>query len=66
MKDTKKPFFAAFLEKQVQEPNQINGGAGTITSKLIDLPGGGGTTGKWGGDNVTLKYPSDSDEGVAI
>ena len=64
MKETKKPFFAAFLEKQVQEPNQINGGAGTTTSRLLDSPGGG-TTGKYG-DHVTMKYPSDSDEGVVI
>ncbi|WP_027380634.1 microviridin/marinostatin family tricyclic proteinase inhibitor [Chryseobacterium daeguense] len=72
-KKSKKPFFASFLEKQVEDPEKIKGGSGTITSALQD-----NTTGalkdsitsalqdnitKPGSDNVTMKYPSDSDEG---
>ncbi len=68
----KKPFFAAFLEKQVQDPETVKGGSGTVTSLLLD-----NTTGalkdsvtsvtadnvtKPGGDHVTMKYPSDGDD----
>ncbi|MDQ0593251.1 hypothetical protein QFZ37_001620 [Chryseobacterium ginsenosidimutans] len=71
-KKNKKPFFASFLEKQIQDPEKIKGG-GTITSALQD-----NTTAslkdsitsalldnvtKPGSDNVTMKYPSDGDEG---
>ncbi len=71
-KKSKKPFFASFLEKQVEDPEKIKGGSGTITSALQD-----NTTGalkdsitsalqdnitKPGSDNVTMKYPSDGDE----
>jgi len=71
-KKSKKPFFASFLEKQVQDPESVKGGSGTITSALQD-----NTTGalkdsvtsaildnvtKPGSDNVTMKYPSDGDE----
>ncbi len=59
MKQNKKPFFAAFLEKQVQEPNKVNGGKGIITNFRLDSP-----TSRPGSDHVTMKYPSDSDEGV--
>jgi hypothetical protein len=67
-----KPFFASFLEKQIEEPQKIKGGSGSITSALQD-----NTTGalrdsitsalqdnitKPGSDNVTMKYPSDGDE----
>ncbi|HEU4553589.1 MAG TPA: microviridin/marinostatin family tricyclic proteinase inhibitor [Chitinophaga sp.] len=41
-----KPFFAQFLEAQNQQPGFI-----PITGKLVDGPG-----------DVTMKYPSDSDE----
>ncbi|MDR6158305.1 MULTISPECIES: microviridin/marinostatin family tricyclic proteinase inhibitor [Chryseobacterium] len=74
-KKSKKPFFATFLEKQIQDPETVKGG--TVTSVLLD-----NTTGalkdsvtsttidnitKPGGDHVTLKYPSDGDEdGTAI
>jgi hypothetical protein len=72
-KKSKKPFFASFLEKQVEDPEKIKGGSGSITSALQD-----NTTGalkdsitsalqdnitKPGSDNVTMKYPSDGDEG---
>lgn len=72
-KSPKKPFFASFLEKQVEDPEKIKGGSGTITSALQDTV----TTSlkdsitsalldnvtKPGSDNVTMKYPSDGDEG---
>ncbi|WP_228434728.1 microviridin/marinostatin family tricyclic proteinase inhibitor [Chryseobacterium defluvii] len=57
MKNSKKPFFASFLEKQVKEPEKVKGG-GSITSALQD------NVTRPGGDHVTLKYPSDSDEAV--
>lgn len=64
-KNLKKPFFASFLEKQVKEPEKVKGG-GSVTSALQD-----GVTSalqdnvtRPGGDHVTLKYPSDSDEAV--
>ncbi|KQT33127.1 serine endopeptidase [Chryseobacterium sp. Leaf405] len=70
-KKSKKPFFASFLEKQIEDPEKIKGGAVTsvtvdnvtsvlkddVTSKILD------TVTKPGSDNVTMKYPSDSDEG---
>jgi len=72
-KDSKKePFFAAFLEKQLQDPEKIQGGGvstslkdvvtsplgDTLTLKTLD----NGTT-PAADTPVTLKYPSDSDEG---
>ena len=59
MKQNKKPFFAAFLEKQIQEPNKINGGKANVTFQRQDSPV------TRSGETVTMKYPSDSDEGVA-
>lgn len=69
-KKTKKPFFASFLEKQIQDPETVKGG--TVTSVLLDnttgvLKDSGTSTTldnvtKPGGDHVTLKYPSDGDE----
>ncbi|AZA58277.1 serine endopeptidase [Chryseobacterium shandongense] len=71
-KKSKKPFFASFLEKQIEDPETVKGGSGSVTSALQD-----NTTGalkdsitsatldnvtKPGGDHVTLKYPSDGDE----
>ncbi len=67
---SKKPFFASFLEKQIEDPEKIKGGAVTsalvdnvtsvskdnVTSSLLDH------VTKPGGDNVTMKYPSDGDE----
>ncbi|MCJ8153161.1 microviridin/marinostatin family tricyclic proteinase inhibitor [Chryseobacterium sp. SSA4.19] len=52
-KKSKKPFFASFLEKQIQDPEKVKGGA---TSPLLD------NSTRPGGDHVTLKYPSDNDE----
>ncbi len=71
-KNSKKPFFASFLEKQVKEPETITGGTGSLTSALED----NATTQlrdsvtsslqdqltKPGLDLVSSKYPSDSDE----
>ncbi|WP_346984525.1 microviridin/marinostatin family tricyclic proteinase inhibitor [Chryseobacterium sp. POE27] len=69
-KKSKKPFFASFLEKQVQDPETIKGGA--VTSVLVDNITNAlkdGVTSaildnvtKPGSDNVTMKYPSDGDE----
>jgi len=47
-----KPFFAQFLEAQAE--NQ-QAGFLPVTGKLVDGPG-----------DVTLKYPSDSDESVDL
>lgn len=69
-KKSKKPFFASFLEKQVQDPETIKGGGVTsvlvdnvtasvkdsVTSAILD------NVTKPGSDNVTMKYPSDGDE----
>lgn len=62
----KKPFFASFLEKQLQDPEKIKGGGdvtiatqdGVITtSKVAD------TVTKPTSDMMhTLKYPSDGDD----
>ncbi|MEC3875903.1 microviridin/marinostatin family tricyclic proteinase inhibitor [Chryseobacterium salviniae] len=62
----KKPFFASFLEKQLQDPEKIKGG-GDITIATQDGPI---TTSKTA-DTVTkpiydmahtMKYPSDGDD----
>ena len=73
--DKKKPFFASFLEKQIQNPEEIQGGGlstspttdfvtlpttdTVLTLKTLDNP----TTTPAADTPVTLKYPSDSDEG---
>lgn len=63
----KKPFFASFLEKQIQDPEKIKGGTDVTiatqdsitTSKLAD------TVTKPSLDMVqTMKYPSDGDDDV--
>ncbi len=60
MKQNKKPFFAAFLEKQIQEPNKISGGQSPIITKpLFDSP-----TSPTKDREYTLKYPSDGDEDI--
>jgi hypothetical protein len=71
-KNSKKPFFASFLEKQVKDPETVKGGTGSITSALEDsitIPTKDDITSalqdnvtKPGNDNVTMKYPSDGDE----
>ncbi|MEC3875906.1 microviridin/marinostatin family tricyclic proteinase inhibitor [Chryseobacterium salviniae] len=71
-KKNKKPFFASFLEKQIQDPETIKGGSGTATSVLADNSTGAltdsvtsvqlDTITKPGSDVVSMKYPSDSDE----
>jgi hypothetical protein len=64
-KNTKKPFFASFLEKQVQDPKQVKGGSDTSTGVVKDAvtaPLADSLT-KPGEDTVSMKYPSDSDEG---
>lgn len=62
-KEQKKPFFASFLEKQITDSKTVKGGA--ITSVIVDAPTTSvlkdDVTGP-GGDQVTMKYPSDSDE----
>ncbi|WP_294203312.1 microviridin/marinostatin family tricyclic proteinase inhibitor [Chryseobacterium endophyticum] len=64
-KKSKKPFFASFLEKQIQDPEKIKGGSETSTGVLKDTvtaPVADSLT-KPGEDTVSMKYPSDSDEG---
>lgn len=75
--EKKKPFFASFLEKQIQNPEEIQGGNGIITSlvndsvtlptkdnittsRVLDVPI---ATSPAADTPVTLKYPSDNDEG---
>ncbi len=63
----KKPFFASFLEKQLQDPEKVKGGGeitdirldNVVTSKLAD------TVTKPTLDLLqTMKYPSDGDDDV--
>ncbi|ROI06473.1 serine endopeptidase [Chryseobacterium sp. G0240] len=67
----KKPFFATFLEKQLKDPETIKGGEATsvlldnVTSVLKDnitTSALEDSISRPGGDHVTMKYPSDSDE----
>lgn len=61
-KNSKKPFFASFLEKQIKDPETIKGGEVTgvlvdaVTNQLKD------NYTRPGHDVVSMKYPSDSDE----
>ncbi|MCS3532730.1 microviridin/marinostatin family tricyclic proteinase inhibitor [Chryseobacterium sp. JUb7] len=70
-KNSKKPFFASFLEKQIRDPEKVKGGLETtaaledsvtnalkdnVTSVIHD------NVTRPGGDHVTAKYPSDGDE----
>ncbi|MET3536272.1 microviridin/marinostatin family tricyclic proteinase inhibitor [Chryseobacterium limigenitum] len=62
-KNLKKPFFVSFLEKQIQDPQTVKGGA--ITTALQDSPTTSvlrDTVTNRQNDQVTMKYPSDSDE----
>jgi len=69
----KKPFFASLLEKQIQDPEKIQGGGGIsstvkdlVTSQLNDtftLKTLDNATTPVADTPVTLKYPSDNDEG---
>lgn len=62
-KNSKKPFFASFLEKQIQSSQSIKGGA--PTSPIVDAPTTSvlkDTVTDRQNDQVTMKYPSDSDE----
>ncbi|SHF17647.1 microviridin/marinostatin family tricyclic proteinase inhibitor [Chryseobacterium takakiae] len=63
----KKPFFASFLEKQLQDPEKIKGG-----NEITDIRLDSATTSKTA-DTVTkptldllqtMKYPSDGDDDV--
>lgn len=71
-KKLKKPFFASFLEKQIQDPEKVTGGGIVTTpaSDIVTLPSRDNITSVLvdnvtvpGNDHVTLKYPSDNDEG---
>lgn len=71
-KNSKKPFFASFLEKQIQDPEKIQGGG--ITTPTTDIvtsltkdqvttsPSFDNATLPTRDHLVTLKYPSDNDE----
>ncbi|KFF02344.1 microviridin/marinostatin family tricyclic proteinase inhibitor [Chryseobacterium luteum] len=71
-KNSKKPFFASFLEKQVNDPEKIQGGGITTpTTDVLTVPTRDVVTTSPFLDNatsqakdhvVTMKYPSDSDE----
>ena len=70
-KNSKKPFFASFLEKQIQDPEKIQGGGlSDPSSDIITLPTKDQLTSVTldsvtlpHKDNiVTMKHPSDSDE----
>ncbi|CEJ71474.1 microviridin/marinostatin family tricyclic proteinase inhibitor [Chryseobacterium oranimense] len=71
-KNSKKPFFASFLEKQISDPEKIQGGAVTTpTTDIVTIPERDNVTTSPFLDNattplkdqvVTMKYPSDSDE----
>jgi hypothetical protein len=71
-KNSKKPFFASFLEKQINDPEKIQGGGITTpTTDVLTVPTRDTITTSPFLDNattqlkdhvVTLKYPSDSDE----
>ncbi|MDQ0782639.1 microviridin/marinostatin family tricyclic proteinase inhibitor [Chryseobacterium sp. W4I1] len=71
-KNSKKPFFASFLEKQIQDPEAIQGGGITTpTTDILTIPERDTVTTSPFLDNatsvlkdqaVTMKYPSDSDE----
>lgn len=52
----KQPFFAKFLEGQIKTDAKKNQDGTQQSSTLASHP--------IGGENVTLKFPSDSDEGL--
>ena len=60
----KKPFFASFLEKQLQDPEKIKGGANvTITSQdTVTKPAVDTVTKPIYDMAQTMKYPSDGDD----
>ena len=64
-KNPKKPFFASFLEKQIQDPEKVKGGSETSTGVLKDNVTStvADSLTRPGEDTVSMKYPSDSDEG---
>ncbi|MGK6342629.1 microviridin/marinostatin family tricyclic proteinase inhibitor [Chryseobacterium sp. DT-3] len=71
-KNSKKPFFASFLEKQINDPEKVHGGGITTpTTDVLTVPTRDTITTSPFLDNattqlkdqaVTMKYPSDSDE----
>ncbi|AKK71464.1 serine endopeptidase [Chryseobacterium sp. P1-3] len=67
----KKPFFATFLEKQIKDPETVKGGDATsvllddVTSVIKDSITTSAledSVSRPGSENVTMKFPSDSDE----
>ncbi len=62
-KKSKKPFFASFLEKQIQDLEKIKGGSGIVTSAAEDNITAvlKDTVTAPNLDAVTMRYPSDSD-----
>ena len=62
-KKEKKPFFASFLEKQLENPEGIQGGATKPMADIVTIPEKDSVTLPSVDGPVTLKYPSDSDEG---
>lgn len=58
----KKPFFASFLEKQLQDPEKIKGGSSTDSQGTATKPALDSVTKPIYDMAQTMKYPSDSDE----
>ncbi|MCU7614905.1 microviridin/marinostatin family tricyclic proteinase inhibitor [Chryseobacterium sp. GMJ5] len=63
-KNSKKPFFAAFLENQIKETKNVKGGSSTVSAATTPL--GDGVTKPIYDTAQTMKYPSDGDEGVGV
>lgn len=61
-KEVKKPFFAAFLEKQVTEPGDVKGGATDPLRDALTKPSLDYVTTPAKDMEHTMKYPSDGDE----
>lgn len=59
-KNSKKPFFAKFLENQVKNLKDIKGGNGTVVTN--QMKESNSATNPRMDTVVTMKYPSDSDE----
>ncbi len=62
----KKPFFASFLEKQLQDPEKIKGGGDVTlaTQDIVTKPAFDGVTKPDQDMAQTQKYPSDGDDDV--
>ncbi|SIS54662.1 Serine endopeptidase inhibitors [Chryseobacterium ureilyticum] len=65
----KKPFFAAFLEKQIKDPETVKGGTDIITipeRDVITKPSVDTVTSPSTDLEHTMKYPSDGDDDAIL